>query len=97
MNKARKVTFTSYKSQRTSLDSHADTCCAGSNMAVLELKEERVNVFPFADEYAAIQDIPIATVATIWENPKNGELWMLVLLPRGSVLWIEAERVAPLS
>ena len=47
-------------------------------MAVLELKEERVNVFPFADEYAAIQDIPIATVATIWENPKNGELWMLV-------------------
>jgi hypothetical protein len=34
-------------------------------MAVLELKDKRVNVFPFANEYAAIQDIPIATVATI--------------------------------
>jgi hypothetical protein len=43
-------------------------------MAILELKEEWVNVFPFTDEYTAIQDIPIATVATIWENPKNGEL-----------------------
>jgi hypothetical protein len=24
------------------------------------------------------QDVPIATVAMVWENPKNGELWMLV-------------------
>jgi hypothetical protein len=47
-------------------------------MAVSELNEERVNVFPFANEYTPIQDIPKATVATIWENPKNGELWMLV-------------------
>lgn len=47
-------------------------------MAILELKDEKVNVFPFSDEYNAVQDVPIATVATVWENPKNRELWMLV-------------------
>jgi hypothetical protein len=47
-------------------------------MAVLELKEDRVNVFPFSDNYAAIKDVPIATVAMIWEDPKNGKVWMLV-------------------
>jgi hypothetical protein len=68
-------------------------------MAVSELKEERVNVFPFMDEYTAIQDIPIATVATIWENPKNAQEWgaLDVGVPRGSLLWIEVEGVAPLS
>jgi hypothetical protein len=43
-------------------DSHADTCCAGSNMAVLELNGEKVNVFPFSEDYASVQDVPIATV-----------------------------------
>jgi hypothetical protein len=47
-------------------------------MAILELKDEKVNVFPFSDEYNAVQDVPIATVATVWENPQNRELWMLV-------------------
>ena len=35
--------------QRTALDSHADTSCAGSNMAVLELTGEKVNVTPFSE------------------------------------------------
>jgi hypothetical protein len=47
-------------------------------MAVLELKEERVNVFPFSDDYDAIQDVPIATVGTVWEDPRTGEIWFLV-------------------
>lgn len=71
--------FASFDMKRTALDSHADTCCAGSNMAVLELTGEKVNVHPFSDSYAALQDVPIASVVTVWENPKNGELWMLVI------------------
>jgi hypothetical protein len=47
-------------------------------MAIVELKEEKVNIFPFSDNYAALQDVPIAFVCTVWENPKTGELWMLV-------------------
>jgi hypothetical protein len=65
--------------QRTALDSHADTLCTGSNMAVLELTGEKVNVTPFSDHYSAVTDIPIATVVTVWEDPPNGELWMLII------------------
>ena len=48
-------------------------------MLVLELTGEKVNVIPFSDNLSAVKDIPIATIATIWENPKNGELWMLII------------------
>jgi len=40
--------------KRTALDSHADTCCAGSNMAVLDLTGEKVNVLPFSDTMEAV-------------------------------------------
>jgi hypothetical protein len=47
-------------------------------MAVLELNGEKVNVFPFSEDYAAVQDVPIASVCTVWEEPTNREIWMLV-------------------
>jgi hypothetical protein len=28
-------------------------------MAILELKDEKVNMFPFSDEYNAVQDVPL--------------------------------------
>ena len=28
---------------------------------------------------AAVKDIPIATVATIWEDPRTGEMWLLII------------------
>ena len=65
--------------QRTSLDSHADTSCAGSNTEVLELTEEKVNVYPFSDDLPAVEEVPIATVLTVWESPETGEVWMLVI------------------
>jgi hypothetical protein len=46
----RLVSFNEF--QRTSLDSHADTCCAGSNMAVFLVEltgEKQVNVYPFSN------------------------------------------------
>jgi hypothetical protein len=73
----RKVNFNDF--QRTSLASHADTCCTGSNMAVLELTGEKVNVFPFSENLPAVQEVPIAMVLTVWESPKTGKLWMLVI------------------
>ena len=65
--------------ERTSLDSHADTCCGGSNTVALTLTGEKVNVFPFSDNLPAVQEVPIATILTIWESPKTGEPWMLVI------------------
>jgi hypothetical protein len=48
-------------------------------MAVLELTGEKVNVFPFSENLPAVQEVPIATVLTIWESPRTGELWMLII------------------
>ena len=63
---------------KTALDSHADTSCAGSNMAVLELTGEKVTVYPFSENLPAVQEVPIATVLTVWECPTTGQPWMLV-------------------
>lgn len=64
---------------KTALDSHADTSCAGSNMAVLELTGEKVTVYPFSENLPAVQEVPIATVLTVWESPTTGQPWMLVI------------------
>ena len=58
---------------KTALNLHADTSCAGSNMAVLELTGEKVTVFPFSENLPAVQEVPIASVLTIWECPTTGE------------------------
>ena len=79
IHKVGTASSTSHQMKRTALDSHADTCCAGSNMQVLELTGEKVTVSPYSDTYKAVTDIPIATVVTVWEDPKNGQAWMLVI------------------
>ena len=63
---------------RRELDSHADTCCVGRDTVVLELTGETVNVKPFSDEYDAMEGIPVATIATAYEN-EWGETIILVL------------------
>lgn len=65
--------------QRTALDSHADTSCAGSNATAIELTGEKVNVYPFSDDLPSVREVPIATALTIWESPSTGEVWGLVL------------------
>ena len=55
---------------RTELDSHADTCVAGSNTTPLWFTD--VSVSPFIGEYKPLKNIPIACVATAWDNPVDG-------------------------
>jgi hypothetical protein len=64
---------------RTELDSHADTCVAGSNMAPLWYTDHCVSGSQFIGEYKPLEDIPIAIVATAWDNPKDGSTVILVL------------------
>ena len=63
---------------RIELDTRADTCVAGKNFRVIELTGETVNVTPFSDEYEAIGDVPVATVATAYTCPKTGETVILI-------------------
>jgi hypothetical protein len=61
------------------LDSHADTCVAGANTIPLWYTDQRVNVSPFIGDYTPIADVPIASVATAWDDPTNGRTIILVI------------------
>jgi len=63
----------------TILDSHADTCVAGSNTAPLWFSDDKVSVSPFIGEYATLQDIPIASIATAWDSLVDGSTILLVI------------------
>jgi hypothetical protein len=60
------------------LDSHADTIVGGNNCVVLDTTGRTVSVSPFSDEYDAIQDIPIAAIATAYDCPDTGQVYILV-------------------
>jgi hypothetical protein len=47
----RKLTATKKLVERSELDSHADTCCAGANATVLKYTGAKVSVQPFTDTY----------------------------------------------
>jgi hypothetical protein len=64
---------------RSELDSHADTCVAGSNTVPLWYTEHKVSVSPFIGEYVPLVDIPIASVAMAWDNPLDGSTIILII------------------
>lgn len=65
---------------RMELDTHADTCVAGNNTVVLDLTGKVVSVSPFCEsEFKALEDIPVATVATAYDCPTTGKTYVLVI------------------
>ena len=64
---------------RTELDSHADTCVAGRNTLLVSDEGRQVTVHPYSGEYKPIQDVSIATVATMWIHPQNGQPYILII------------------
>jgi hypothetical protein len=64
---------------RTELDSHADTCVAGRNTLLVSDEGRQVTVHPYSGEYKPIQDVSIATVATLWIHPTNGQPYILII------------------
>ena len=66
---------------QTHLDSHADACVCGANFVMLEREDQVVecaDVSPFSDDCEPVKDIPIASCATTWVNPEDGEPHVLV-------------------
>ena len=61
------------------LDTHADTCVAGSNCILLSRCDRTVSVYAFSQDYAPQQNIPIGTVATVWVHPRTGVAYLLVI------------------
>ena len=69
---------------RNELDTHADTSCAGSNWALMELTGEICEVAPFLDSYDPVTKVPVARCGTVWTNPDSGEETLLV---HDQMLW----------
>ena len=46
------------------MDSHADTIVVGKNCVILEYTGKECNVSPYREDYEAIQNVPIANMAT---------------------------------
>jgi hypothetical protein len=63
---------------RCELDSHADTCVAGPNCLKISEEGTKVKVYGY-DRSKASEDIPIATVATLWNDPDDGQPYILVI------------------
>ncbi|MGH3624303.1 MAG: hypothetical protein ACRDQ5_21370 [Sciscionella sp.] len=61
------------------MDSHADTCCAGSTTRVIEYTGKSCDVQPFADHYEAMTDVPIVKAGTAYDDPNTGITYILVI------------------
>jgi hypothetical protein len=49
------------------------------NTRVTVYTDTKVSVSPFSDSYEAIKDVPIATVATAWDDLATGEMIVLYI------------------
>ena len=63
---------------RNELDTHSDTCCAGSNWQVLSLTGEVCKVKPYLPMYEAMNEIPVAGCGTVCTSPSMGQEYLLV-------------------
>ena len=64
---------------KVEVDNHADTSCLGANFRVMEFTEHVVNVQPFSNELQGLENIPIATGATAWDDPDSGRITILIV------------------
>ncbi len=63
---------------RWELDSHADTCVAGSNTVLLGEHERMVRVRAFNPKYGTLT-CKLGTVGTVWTDPVDSQSYLLVI------------------
>jgi hypothetical protein len=64
---------------RNELDTRADTICAGANFRCIRLTGMVCQVQGFHKSFDAIPNIPVATVATVWDDPSTGMSYILII------------------
>lgn len=60
-------------------DTNADTCCLGKNFIVLEYTRRTADVYAYDKSISPIENVPIVSGATAWEDPKSGTSYILVI------------------
>jgi hypothetical protein len=64
---------------RNELDTRADTICAGANFLCVRPTGMMCSVKGFHQSFAPIHEIPVATVATAWDDPESGQTFILII------------------
>jgi hypothetical protein len=59
-------------------DSNADTCCLGANFVVVNRTERSADVYPYDESYEPLQNVPIVTGATAWDDA-DGTTYILIV------------------
>ena len=60
------------------LDSHTNTCYGSANCLLIEYEGRVIMVTPYHNEYKLMK-VKIAMVTTLWEDPKDGQLYILLI------------------
>jgi hypothetical protein len=63
---------------RSELDSHANTCCFGTNAYVLSETMRTVDVLSFISDLGAVAEVPICTCAVAYDDPRTYTTMILV-------------------
>jgi hypothetical protein len=64
---------------RNKLDTRADTICAGANFLCIRPTGMMCSVKGFHQSFEPIHEIPVATVATAWDDPQSGQTFILII------------------
>ena len=80
---------------RTELDSHADTCVVGKNALVVHDFDRVVNVTGYDPNQAAAQSLRIVSAALAYDDPRSGEVIILVLHQAISIPHLDHNFVSP--
>ena len=64
---------------RVDLDSHADTCCVGNGVLIVNQTEKMVQVTPFLKSLGSVEKVPIVSAAIAYDDAKTGEVIVLVI------------------
>ena len=60
-------------------DTNADTCCMGQNFVVLEYTQRIADVYSYDKSIKPIENVPIVSGATAWDDHTTGTTYILVL------------------
>jgi hypothetical protein len=78
-NRSVALSYSQPSAPRAELDSHADTCCFGTDSALLLREyEQTVDVSPFLSSLGAEKNTPIADFALAYDNPQDYRTYILV-------------------
>jgi hypothetical protein len=64
---------------RVDLDSHANTCCVGSGVLIVNQMDWTACVSPFLKSLGSVSKVPIASAAIAYDHPSTGEVFVLVI------------------